>query len=202
MRDVRDEIAPERFEPSQVGDVDEDGEHSARLPREGGRVDEESARFNPGEIELSGDGHVPRPRPLDEVVELGVTDGLDEELSDVTRPQKKHLAQRGVYAQQDAIIAIEDQNPPLSSHPGSAPARSRLGAKLAEARGEASRKLIERAPEIPQLVVPREVGPHAEVAAGHPAGHVGELSYDPRHRPRREGRHDPREDERDAWRPR
>ena len=45
MRDVRHEVAPERFEAADVGDVEEHGEQTARVLGEGGAADQKAARL-------------------------------------------------------------------------------------------------------------------------------------------------------------
>ena len=135
VRDVGDEVAAQRLESAQIGHVDEHREDAPRLAGERGGVNQEASRLDAGEVELSRDRRAPRARPLDDVVQLGVPHGLDEELADVARSEEQHLAKRRVH-EQDAVGRDRGRAPLPSCRRGSAPGdRARPGARRGSTRG-------------------------------------------------------------------
>ena len=90
VRDVGDEVAADRLEAAQVGDVEEDGEHAAEAGEARART--RSRRGFRPESSIS-----PPPARLDELLQLVVADDLERALAGHVGGQEQHLAERRVH---------------------------------------------------------------------------------------------------------
>ena len=144
VRDVGHEVAPQRLEPAQVGHVDEHREQPARLSREARRVDEQASRLDAGQVDLPERHGASGARAVDQLVQVGVTDDLDEELVLRVRPEEQHRPQRRVH-HDDAAVLVEDEDPLLHALED-ATLQIALAPELAQVPFEAPRELVERVP--------------------------------------------------------
>lgn len=109
VRHVRDEVATQRLEASDVGDVEEHREETARVLSERRAADEEPSRLEAAELDLPGAGRLRPAGAIEQLLELRMTDDLEQRLPDDVCAEQEHLAQRRVH-QRDLALLVEEEN--------------------------------------------------------------------------------------------
>jgi hypothetical protein len=187
VRDVRDEVASQRLETTNVGDVEEHGQHAAAALLKGRAADEEPARLEPPELHFSGARSLRRPRTVEQLLQLGMAHDFEERLSDDVRAQEQHGAQRGIH-QRDLAFLVEEEDAFLHSVEDAGDEVA-FGAELGHRPREARRELIEHRAYLTDILFGRDAHARIEIAFVHSACSVGERPhrrFRPAHRELRE----------------
>jgi hypothetical protein len=195
VRSSCDALATQGLEAAQLGDVDEDHEQPLVVARQRGRVHQQASRLEARQLDLGGSGARGAAGIFQQIGELGVTNGLDEQLAHRFGPDEQHRAQRGVD-EHDVALPVDDHHALLHRFQDAA-LQVALRPELPEGRCQAARQAVERVPQLDHLVLALEAGAHGQIALAHPSRGVGERAHGRDHPVGHEVRQEERQRQRD-----
>jgi hypothetical protein len=108
VRRVGHEIASDRLQPAQLGDVHEDGHYASRWLLQRNCAHQHPPRAQPGQIQLDL-GRRARRRHFQYRMQFCIAYDLEHWLSDRILPDEEHLAQSRVR-EDDVVLLIDDEH--------------------------------------------------------------------------------------------
>ena len=175
VRGVRDEIAPHRLEPAQLGHVDEHREHAAAArPAASPRAPAPGAACRPASSSSTSASAARAPRVSSSWLRSALRTTCSTDLPTASGPISSIARSAGLVSTMRPSRA-DDEHAFVHARQD-AGQQIALGAQLVQAARKTVRELIERVAERDDLVVARGARARREIARGHFARGIGQLA--------------------------
>jgi hypothetical protein len=181
---VRSSWETQRLESTDLGDVEEHGEHAAALALERRGAHEEPPRLDAAHLDLARARRPKLARAVEQLLQLGVPHDLEERHAHHVAAHEQHLAKRRVHERH--VPRPVEQHHALLHALEHAAQEVALLAQLTEGAREVAGELVERLTELAGLFLLVDAeGPRAEVSLLNATRRLGQRAHERQRRPRR-----------------